>query len=112
MDLHTYSISLPTGEILFYTHDFCSETDNSSGEHVLTLMKKDGTWEEVTLNSDFSEFKTFVLATSEDKYSVWAIDPVENNWLEWDMTTYETIEHRNEAIPEFSKHNRYVYIEK
>ncbi len=112
VDLHTYSISLPTDEILFYTHDTCSETEGSSGEHVLTLVKNDKTWVSLELNSDFSSFEKFVLATSDNKYLIWAIDPVEKNWIEWDMENYRITKHINEVPPEFSRHNRYVYIEK
>ncbi len=112
VDLHTYSISLPTGEILFYTHDSCSESDISSGEHILTLAKKDKTWESLELNSEFSSFEEFILATSDDKYKVWAIDPIEKNWIEWNMENYQITEHINEVPPEFSRYNRYVYIEK
>ena len=97
---------------MIYTHDSCSETKEYSGEHVLTFIKNDRTWETVTLDSTFSEFSKFILATSESKEIVWAIDPVNNNWIEWNTQTNIISEHRNETIPEYTEYNRYVKIDK
>lgn len=112
VDLQTNSISLPNGEILVYTHDSCTEKEKGAGEHVLTLIKNDGTWESHILNSNFSDFPTFILATSINKELVWAIDPVNQNWIEWNMKTNRINEHLNELPPTFDRSRQYVRIDK
>ena len=97
---------------MVYTHDVCTETNESSGAHVLTLLNSNGTWESKVLDSSFSQFKKFILATSENKEIIWAIDPIQNNWIEWNTVSNEISEHNNEIPPEYTKINRYVKIDK